>query len=75
MVDNYNCGVTQLGHLKVDGAIAQNYRGIVGTVGKTGYIKDYKYDSRLAVDEPPYFLSPSTRAGKWPARPRPAADS
>jgi hypothetical protein len=30
----------------------------VGTSGGTGYLKDYKYDERLAVDEPPYFLSP-----------------
>ena len=58
VVDNFNCGENQLGDLNVYGAIAQNYRGIVGTVGATGYIKDYKYDSRLAVDEPPYFLSP-----------------
>lgn len=58
VVDNYNCGQKQLGYLHVYGAIAQNYRGIVGTVGSTGYTKDYKYDSRLAVDEPPYFLSP-----------------
>ena len=58
VVDNYNCGEKQLGYLHVYGAIAQNYRGIVGTVGSTGYTKDYKYDSRLAVDEPPYFLSP-----------------
>jgi hypothetical protein len=58
VVDNFNCGEKQLGDLNVYGAIAQNYRGIVGTVGATGYIKDYKYDSRLAVDEPPYFLSP-----------------
>ena len=41
------------------GAIAQNYRGPVGTTaGPTGYTKNYKYDGRLAVDEPPYFLSP-----------------
>jgi Tfp pilus assembly protein PilX len=57
VVDNYDCG-TELGKLHVYGAIAQNYRGPVGTTGGTGYIKDYKYDERLAVDEPPYFLSP-----------------
>ena len=58
VVDNYNCG-TELGKLHVYGAIAQNYRGPVGyTGGPTGYTKDYKYDGRLAVDEPPYFLSP-----------------
>ncbi len=58
VVDNFNCGEKQLGNLNVYGAIAQNYRGIVGIIGQTGYIKDYKYDGRLAVDEPPYFLSP-----------------
>lgn len=56
-VDNYNCG-EKLGDLNVYGAIAQKYRGIVGIVNSTGYIKDYKYDQRLAVDEPPYFLNP-----------------
>ncbi len=60
VVDNFNCG-KPLGELNLDGALAQNYRGIVGTGGSsisTGYLKDYKYDERLAVDEPPYFLSP-----------------
>jgi hypothetical protein len=57
VVDNYNCG-NQLGKLNVYGAIAQNFRGIVGTSGNTGYIKNYTYDERLATDEPPYFLQP-----------------
>jgi len=60
IVDNFNCGAT-LGKLHIFGAIAQNYRGAVGTGGGgggTGYIKDYKYDGRLATDEPPYFLQP-----------------
>ncbi|HEY1832850.1 MAG TPA: hypothetical protein VGG08_00315 [Solirubrobacteraceae bacterium] len=57
LVDNYNCG-RALGELHVWGAIAQDYRGIVGQVGGSGYIKDYKYDNRLATDEPPYFLAP-----------------
>ena len=56
-VDNFKCG-KQLEELNVYGAIAQDYRGIVGQVGSSGYIKDYKYDSRLATDEPPYFLAP-----------------
>ncbi len=56
-VDNYECG-EQLGKLNVYGAIAQRFRGIVGIVGGSGYIKNYKYDERLAVDEPPYFLNP-----------------
>lgn len=57
VVDNYGLG-SSLNELNVYGAIAQKFRGIVGTTGGTGYIKNYEYDERLAVDEPPYFLSP-----------------
>jgi type II secretory pathway pseudopilin PulG len=60
VVDNNNCGAL-LGKLHVIGAIAQNYRGVVGTSGGgggTGYLKQYEYDGRLATDEPPYFLAP-----------------
>jgi len=57
LVDNYQCG-KQLGYLNTDGAIAQNFRGIVGLVGASGYLKNYNYDERLATDEPPYFLAP-----------------
>ncbi len=56
-VDNFECGAP-LGNLNVYGAIGQRFRGIVGIVGGSGYVKDYKYDERLAVDEPPYFLNP-----------------
>jgi hypothetical protein len=57
IVDNFNCG-QHLGNLNIYGAIAQKFRGIVGETRGTGYTKDYKYDQRLAVDEPPYFLNP-----------------
>ena len=57
LVDNWKCG-EELGKLHVYGAIAQDYRGPVGVVGGSGYLKDYKYDGRLATDEPPYFLAP-----------------
>lgn len=61
VVDNYSSG-GEMQNLNVYGAIAQDYRGIVGQSGYyggyTGYLKDYIYDERLAVDEPPYFLSP-----------------
>jgi hypothetical protein len=57
LVDNDQCG-NSLEKLNVYGAIAQKYRGVVGTSGGTGYIKDYIYDERLATDEPPYFLAP-----------------
>ncbi len=56
-VDNYECGKS-LGHLNIYGAIGQRFRGIVGLTSGPGYIKNYKYDERLAVDEPPYFLNP-----------------
>jgi hypothetical protein len=61
IVDNFGCGAS-LGKLHIYGAIAQRFRGPVGTYNgrgeTTGYLKDYKYDERLAVDEPPYFLNP-----------------
>jgi len=58
MVDNYMCGNSE-GTLTVNGAIAQSYRGVVGTGnGNTGYIKNYNYDDRLKIREPPNFLDP-----------------
>lgn len=57
-VDNYNnCGYQQTqGTLTVHGAIAQYYRGVVGSVGSSGYLKNYNYDDRLAVILPPYLF-------------------
>lgn len=44
------------GLLRVDGSIAQRWRGIVGTGnGDTGYLKKYVYDTRLKYSAPPYF--------------------
>jgi hypothetical protein len=57
IVDHYNCG-SSLGTLQVNGAIAQKFRGAVGTTGGTGYIKDYNYDDRLRYQEPPHFFDP-----------------
>lgn len=54
-VDNYDCGSPQ-GTLTVHGAIAQYFRGIVGTVGSTGYLKNYNYDDRLSLILPPYLF-------------------
>jgi Tfp pilus assembly protein PilX len=57
IVDNYDCA--KAGSLTVTGAIAQEYRGPVGTSGHTtGFLKDYHYDKRLRYRSPPYFLSP-----------------
>lgn len=60
IVDNYFCGAS-LGTLRVNGAIAQRFRGPVGTGGSgvaTGYSKAYSYDDRLRYINPPHFLSP-----------------
>ncbi len=60
IVDNYMCGAP-LGTLTVKGAIAQIFRGPVGTGGAqvaTGYTKNYNYDDRLKYTNPPFFLSP-----------------
>jgi Tfp pilus assembly protein PilX len=60
-VDNYQCG-DNFSNLSVTGAIAQKFRGPVGThSGSTvvsGYTKNYTYDDRLKYRSPPYFLAP-----------------
>ena len=67
IVDNYSSGA-RLGTLRVEGAIAQRFRGPVGqfntTTGETtrGYAKDYHYDNRLRYRSPPYFLDPVSAA-------------
>lgn len=61
IVDNWACGAP-LGTLKVVGAIAQEFRGPVGTFSgnsvSSGYIKAYYYDDALKYVSPPYFLDP-----------------
>jgi len=46
----------------VTGAIAQIFRGTVGQHNAStvvhGYAKNYTYDDRLQVEQPPYFLNP-----------------
>lgn len=61
IVDNYSCG-SELGTLTVNGAIAQKYRGVVGTTGGNGYLKSYNYDGRLKYIEPPSFIAPEKTA-------------
>jgi Tfp pilus assembly protein PilX len=60
LVDNWGCGNPE-GTLSVYGAIAQYFRGPVGTVSgtggvATGYAKNYNYDDRLANILPPYLF-------------------
>jgi hypothetical protein len=59
IVDNFDCGGS-LGTLTVNGAIAQFFRGAVGTTGGTGYVKNYTYDDRLAVLLPPFLFDIAT---------------
>jgi hypothetical protein len=63
LTDNWYCA-SALGKLTVLGAIAQYWRGAVGTssggTAQTGYAKDYTYDNRLKYREPPQFLDPGT---------------
>jgi len=66
VVDNYPCG-NPLGNLTVTGAIAQKFRGPVGTFNSSkvrnhGYAKQYEYDDRLRYRSPPYFLDPVVAA-------------
>lgn len=66
-VQNWGTG-GPLGTLTVNGVIAQEFRGPVGTfsgnppVQRTGYDKSYNYDARLKYLSPPYFLSPTSSA-------------
>jgi len=57
-VEKYNEG-TPRGKIDLLGGLIMRQRGPVGTFGyggiKTGYSKDYKYDTRLLADIPPFF--------------------
>nr|WP_194241549.1 hypothetical protein [Galbitalea soli] len=62
-VQNFSTGSPR-GTLTVNGAIAQKFRGPVGTgsggTTVTGYAKNYVYDARLKYTAPPKYLSPVT---------------
>lgn len=63
--DNYSSGPA-VGTLTVHGAIAQRFRGTVGTNSggsvASGYLKNYWYDDRLKSAAPPFFLDPVNSA-------------
>jgi hypothetical protein len=67
IVDDYNCD-SPLGSLVVNGAIAQRFRGTVGTHNgqtiSTGYAKDYTYDDRLKLQQPPYMFDIQNQSWK-----------
>lgn len=62
IVDNFDCGnPANTGQLNIFGALAQKFRGAVGTgTANTGYLKNYAYDNRLAVLLPPYLFDITT---------------
>jgi hypothetical protein len=63
IVDHYD-RCAPLGTLTINGAIAQYFRGAVGTSGggsiQTGYVKAYAYDDRLHTLLPPYLFDIDT---------------
>ncbi len=58
-VNNYGAGSTT-GTLVINGTIDQYWRGPVGKVGTSGYVKYYTWDSRLQYVSIPYYLTPGT---------------
>jgi hypothetical protein len=67
VVQNWDSG-DELGPLRVTGSIGQKLRGPVGANAPTGddrsgYSKDYTYDTRFKSIQPPYFLKPA--ANLW----------
>ncbi|HYN17133.1 MAG TPA: hypothetical protein VEY96_03470, partial [Actinomycetes bacterium] len=67
IVQNYDDG-PRLGTLTVNGVIAQQWRGPVGTSGGTGYLKNYNYDTRMQYSSPPHALDlaqSSFRVNQW----------
>ena len=59
LVQNWDMG-DHLKELTIYGALAQKFRGPVGTSAGTGYDKDYIYDDRLRLLQPPFFLAPKS---------------
>jgi hypothetical protein len=67
VVQNWDTGAP-LGRLHLLGALGQKLRGPVGATDPvsgrtTGYLKDYRYDTRYQTVQPPYYLKPA--ANLW----------
>ena len=52
-------------YINLYGSIAQYRRGIVGQSSGTGYLKNYKYDTRFYADAPPHFPYSVYRYASW----------
>ena len=57
-MQNYSRG--DRGNLTIFGAIAQKFRGTVGTAAGIGFTKVYEYDTRFRNIAPPKFLTPTS---------------
>lgn len=57
-VEDYHIRPQQAcGNLQVYGGIVQNYLGPIGATGGHGYVKQYRYDTRLPSNPPPRYPS------------------
>lgn len=55
--ESYDKG-SRKGTITLCGSLAQRYRGPVGLINTTGYVKNYNYDQRMLYSEPPHFIEP-----------------
>jgi cytoskeletal protein CcmA (bactofilin family) len=63
--NNYYYTTTPLKTLHILGGIAQQTRGAVGQLSGTGFLKDYKYDSRFVTEPPPHFPTIMYTYNQW----------
>jgi hypothetical protein len=61
----YNCGPDDRGTIYLYGSVTQARRGYVhrSTLGSTGYLKQYAYDTRLVLKRPPCFFDVTDNHG------------
>jgi hypothetical protein len=54
------------GQIHLNGSVTQRFRGYVhrGNNGSTGYLKDYKYDSRFLTTRPACFMDAVDQSGR-----------
>jgi len=62
---NYYYTSTPLKTLHMLGGISQQTRGAVGQLSGTGFLKDYKYDSRFVTEPPPHFPTIMYTYNQW----------
>jgi hypothetical protein len=53
------------GYLNLYGGITQYSRGIVGYIGRSGYLKNYKYNENFLKTPPPFFPYSVYKVANW----------